>query len=286
MIINIDKNFTPFGKEDIGVTVSSFPSGCEMYVKVNDGNPLPDENSLITGRIKTSNDIFVILLCIDAVIRLGISRNNISLFIPYLPYARQDRVVNKGESFSLKVLTNILYSLNLKEIIIYDAHSTSPNILLDNIKNINNHKFIQKVFTETIPFDTDTSQIIVCPDAGARKKMQHLLPVLKNINVVYADKVRDSAGKIIKTTIDVEEVRDFCIIVDDICDGGGTFIPIAKALKKAGAKRVILAVSHGIFSKGLDVLNDIDYFYTTDSFDNGIKDKKLTIIKLEDGLLY
>ena len=51
-----------------------------------------------------------------------------------------------------------------------------------------------------------------------------------------------------------------CLIVDDICDGGGTFIPLAKKLKNAGAKTVTLYVTHGIFSKGLDPLKEhIDY---------------------------
>ena len=56
-----------------------------------------------------------------------------------------------------------------------------------------------------------------------------------------------------------------CFIIDDICDGGGTFVGTAEALKKIGAQKIILVVSHGIFSKGFD-LENIDEIYTTDSY--------------------
>ena len=58
-----------------------------------------------------------------------------------------------------------------------------------------------------------------------------------------------------------------CLIVDDICDGGGTFIGLAEELKKKNAGHLYLAVSHGIFNKGVDVLNKcFTKIYTTDSF--------------------
>jgi ribose-phosphate pyrophosphokinase len=57
------------------------------------------------------------------------------------------------------------------------------------------------------------------------------------------------------------------LIVDDICDGGGTFVGLAKELRKAGAKKVYLYVTHGIFSKGLP-LEGIDRVFTTDSYSN------------------
>ena len=56
-----------------------------------------------------------------------------------------------------------------------------------------------------------------------------------------------------------------CFIVDDICDGGGTFAGTAKMLKAKGAGKVHLIVSHGIFSRG-PVIDCIDSIYTTDSY--------------------
>ena len=61
----------------------------------------------------------------------------------------------------------------------------------------------------------------------------------------------------------------YAVIIDDICDGGGTFIPIAKELKAKGCRKVVLYVTHGAFTKGTQVLfeNGIDEIFTTNSFD-------------------
>jgi ribose-phosphate pyrophosphokinase len=90
-------------------------------------------------------------------------------------------------------------------------------------------------------------------------------------NVVYCNKKRDpETGK-----LDGFSIYDYdpnpnsngteLLIVDDICDGGGTFVGLAKKLREAGAKKVHLFVTHGIFSKGVP-LEGIDTIYTTDSF--------------------
>jgi ribose-phosphate pyrophosphokinase len=47
-----------------------------------------------------------------------------------------------------------------------------------------------------------------------------------------------------------------CLIVDDICDGGGTFVLAANYLHSLGAKNIALYTTHGIYSKGTDVLSD------------------------------
>ncbi len=56
-----------------------------------------------------------------------------------------------------------------------------------------------------------------------------------------------------------------CFIVDDICDGGGTFAGTAKMLMEEGAAKVVLIVTHGIFSKGSEI-EFVDEIYTTDSY--------------------
>ena len=63
-------------------------------------------------------------------------------------------------------------------------------------------------------------------------------------------------------------VEDY-VIVDDLCDGGGTFIGIAKDLRERGARRVFLIVTHAIFSKGLEPFRGLlDRVYCTNSFAN------------------
>jgi phosphoribosylpyrophosphate synthetase len=75
------------------------------------------------------------------------------------------------------------------------------------------------------------------------------------------------------------------IIVDDICDGGGTFNLLAEAWKRKNPaySKLELFVSHGIFSKGLDAIDPvIEHITTTDSWCKGnsyIRDR-LTVLPL------
>jgi ribose-phosphate pyrophosphokinase len=69
-----------------------------------------------------------------------------------------------------------------------------------------------------------------------------------------------------------------CLIVDDICDGGATFVALARKLREAGAIEVSLFVTHGIFSKGKD-LEGIDNIYTTGSFTGKVYPKHGTRIE-------
>lgn len=63
-------------------------------------------------------------------------------------------------------------------------------------------------------------------------------------------------------------------------DGGGTFTGLAKELRNKNAGKLYLAVSHGIFSKGFDGLNDFEKIFTTNSFKD-IEHEKVVKIKLK-----
>jgi ribose-phosphate pyrophosphokinase len=103
--------------------------------------------------------------------------------------------------------------------------------------------------------------VLISPDAGAEKKIKELGNLLssneKKVPLLCARKVRDTlTGAILATEIygDVQG-RDL-IILDDICDGGRTFVELAKALRNQGAGDLYLYVTHGIFSKGLTELKE------------------------------
>jgi ribose-phosphate pyrophosphokinase len=70
--------------------------------------------------------------------------------------------------------------------------------------------------------------------------------------------------------------------VDDLCDGGATFIGAAKCLRDAGAKFVGLVVPHGIFSRGVSHVldNGIDHIHTSNSFKDWTAQKNFTVTTL------
>jgi ribose-phosphate pyrophosphokinase len=274
MILNLDPKFTPFNNQE-EIKFQSFTfSGGEPHIKIN---PDFDNNQkiTITHRLNSFNDLGLLCITVDALRRMDIKI--IDLFIPYFPAARQDRVMIPGEPLSVKVYADIINALQLNKVFVFDAHSEVTPALVNNCTVIPNHTFIQqilKVIGENVK--------LISPDGGALKKIYKVSEFLGGIDVVECSKSRDvKTGKLSGFKVYEEDLKGMdCLIVDDICDGGGTFVGLAEELKKKNARKLYLAVSHGIFNKGFEVLNCFDKIFTTNSvkdFDN----EKVEVVKLE-----
>ncbi|MGB1295773.1 MAG: ribose-phosphate diphosphokinase [Flavobacteriales bacterium] len=260
MILHLDKNFKPFNQPEIEFETFTF-SGGEPHIRINT-NINTEDDVTITHRLQSFNDFGILLMAIDALKNMGIT--NIHLVIPYFPGARQDRIINEGEALSVKVYTTILNEQQLTSITIFDPHSDVTPALLNHCRVINNFDFIEQV-TQQLPKNI----LLISPDGGALKKIYKVAAHLKQYEVVECSKSRDlETGKLSKFTVYSEDLKGQpCLIVDDICDGGGTFLGLAKVLKAKNAGPIYLAVSHGIFSKGFDDLNKhFDKIFTTDAF--------------------
>ena len=239
----------------------------------------------IVARLKNSNDILRLLNVVDALRRFD--PTPIRLFMPYLPYSRQDRVCNDGESFALGVFVKLINSMGFEKVTIADPHSDVSTAIIDNVNVLSQIDIIGKfdAFTKRV---MQRDVIFIAPDAGSNKKISKLAGYFSHTDFLRADKLRDLATGNIKETIVYADKLDgqTVIIVDDICDGGRTFIELAKVLKKKGAAKVVLFVTHGIFSKGSKPLfaDGIDEIYTTDSYDDVLpfeEADKFTILKME-----
>lgn len=260
-----------------------FPGG-EIQVKVDTDNLTI--TSQCVARLQSANNIMELLLVKDILDqeRATWDGTDSCLIIPYFPYARQDRRMVKGEALSAKVICNLINSLNFSRVTSYDLHSDVVPALLNNF----NHVEVQNIVAD-FDFLSDTlrlrNTVIVSPDVGASKKILKISQKLKkcypknDFPVIQASKVRDvNTGEITGTHIDFVSVSkyDNFVIMDDICDGGRTFIELAKVLREAGAKKIYLYVTHGIFSKGLDVFKElIDGIFTTNTFLNDYTSRKV-----------
>ncbi len=265
MILNLSDNFEPYGK-GIEYKKFEFPSGCEPHIKL-DALGIRDDSYLITVRISSMNDAMLLLLATDALRRCGV--NKISVFMPYLPFARQDRVMVSGEPLSLKVFANILNAQNYERVIVYDVHSEISLALINNSASVSNHSFVFDVLKDNKDY------LIISPDAGAYKKIFSLCKYINYTDeIVLCNKIRDVAtGNIKSISVSNQNMHGKDVyIVDDICDGGATFIHLAEELKECGAGNICLIVSHGIFSKGLSpLLKNISHIYCTNSFSDYTK---------------
>ncbi|WP_395077207.1 ribose-phosphate diphosphokinase [Flavobacterium sp.] len=274
MILNLDKNFSPFGNEK-SINFQSFTfSGGEPHIKIQSDFDT-NEVVTITHRLNSFNDLGLLCVTVDALRRMDIKIINV--FIPYFPAARQDRVMIPGEPLSVKVYADILNAMNLNKVTVFDAHSEVTPALVNNCEVIPNHKFIAEVL-KTIGNNVK----LISPDGGALKKIYKVSEFLGGIDVVECSKSRDvKTGKLSGFKVYNDDLQGSdCLIVDDICDGGGTFIGLAEELKKKNAGKLFLAVSHGIFSKGFEDLKCFDGIFTTDSFKDF--EDELTQIKLKN----
>ncbi len=233
-----------------------FPCG-EVNVKVDtDYQRTVDVEFVFEG----SDSIMELLLACDAIkrqSRLGV------LHMDYVPFGRQDRVMNDGEALSLKVFCDLINGLGFKCVRVLDPHSDVTTALINNC-----HVTDQiDTFAPEINVDFPASlYYLISPDGGALKKIYGIAKATDPLGVIECTKERDVSTGDIKRTIvhhhgSLEGVD--CIIVDDICDGGRTFIEIAKVLRSKGCGNITLCVTHGFFTKGIEVFDGlIDNIYT------------------------
>ena len=274
MNLNLDPTFLPFGKENAIPFESKTFSGGEPQIRINEKFE-PLTRVRISHRIQSFNDMGLLLVAVDALKRLGVSY--IELFLPYFPAARQDRIMQSGESLTVKVYADIINQLSLDKVTIFHPHSDVTPALLNNCKVMDNEYFIAEVLQCMPP-----SPVLISPDAGALKNTYKLAQVLDVEEVVECSKkrnVKTGALTDFKVYADNLAGRD-CLIVDDICDGGGTFLGLAKSLKKKNAGNLYLAVSHGVFSKGVEALSkEFQKIFTTDAF-RRVDHKNVELIEL------
>lgn len=279
MRLDLDRSFAPYpAQQPLEYELFTF-SGGEPHIKIA-ANTAPIKQVNITHRLTSFNQIGEVLVAVNALRNMGIE--NITLTIPYFPGSRQDRVAAQGEALTAKVYAALINNLQLKEIKIFDPHSDVTPALLNNCKVTDNHKFIEQVIEQV-----KEEVLLVSPDGGALKKVYKLAAYLNQTEVIECAKHRDTAtGKLSGFRVYADDLQNkSCLIVDDICDGGGTFIGIAKELKQKNAGKLYLAVSHGIFSKGItELAKYYDHIYTTDSFSTLQEHPQLTQIKLSETL--
>ena len=257
-------NLTDVEKSDIAFKVSKFPDG-QQSISIEPVGPTPTIQ--IQSRLNSFRDVELIICANQSLKEMGAT--NIQLYVPYFLGARSDRKFGEGETNYLKnVICPIINSQGFSKVITLDPHSDVLEACLNNFEKENNFKLVEYAISE---IDKKENIILVSPDAGAYKKVFDVAKEFNIENIITATKVRDiKTGNILSTQLPIisRNVKYKYVIVDDICDGGRTFIELAKAIKsQREAVEIYLVVTHGIFSAGFVELNK--YFkgiFCTDSY--------------------
>ena len=242
----------------------TFPGG-ERSVKLTPRQEFFIGNIVVRMAFKGSDDLMDLMLTVNALRNMYGQNRKLALNVPYLPFSRQDRVMTEGESFGLQAAVAMITLCNFDEVTTMDVHSDVASALFPAgvFYSIPQEVVWETTVDDIVAYATRSRTVLISPDAGALKKI-YKLAKRNDLRVVEAKKVRDVAtGQIVKTDIAASELIevDTAIIVDDICDGGRTFIELAKEIRRGGYQGdLILCVTHGIFSKGLDVFKGAEGF--------------------------
>lgn len=241
-------------KSEVKFEIIQFPDG-EPHFKFTDDLDRKDKYQ-VECRITNPIDLFIVCQVADILDRLSVQWK---LNIYYLMSMRMDRVISFNESFSLKVVADILNLFHPEKVEVLEPHS------LRTIKEINNSKAV----TEIPSFDF-SDFIVVFPDKGAQERYSNMD---FSDYVVTCNKVRDpNTGKLLSFEITNPEVIERApaempfMVIDDLCDGGGTFVGIANLLKNYNRKRNI-TVTHLVNEKGIkNLCENYDDVTVTNSY--------------------
>lgn len=274
-------------KSDLKFKINQFPDGQQSLdlTEWTQLNQYTDPVKIIT-RLNSFKDI-EILICAVAAIRNIKPNREIALVAPYFLGARSDRKFEEGGVNYLKqVICPIINSLNFSSVVTLDPHSDVLEACLNNFEKVNNFSLVDDALSYIIGEGEEDQVVLVSPDAGAYKKVFDVAKVFEIEKIITATKVRDlKTGNILRTEIPVLDQHNNLkyVIVDDICDGGRTFIELAKVIKDSRpTAKIYLVVTHGIFSAGFGELGE--YFngiYCTNSVKDIVKDSEDTDIERE-----
>lgn len=250
-------------------------------IKIN-GKPVdlkhfPDQSLLLrerapeTGRVVLSwffesNEELVALYFLTKHLHAkGITQ--IELLLPYIPNARQDRVKDEADVFTLKYFAQLVNGLCFTRVTVLDPHSYVSEALFDHIELQTPKKYVEKVF-QKLAEKGEKNILMFFPDEGAMKRYSTMF----ELPYTFGIKKRDWATGQIQG-LDVAGWREgikgsTILIVDDICSRGTTFYHSAKALKELGARKVYLYISHcenSILEGELLQSDLLERVYTTNS---------------------
>jgi ribose-phosphate pyrophosphokinase len=192
-----------------------------------------------------ANDhLMELLVMVDACRRASAER--ITAVVPYFGYARQDRRPRAMRvPITAKLVANMIASAGVDRLLTVDLHADQIqgffDIPVDNV-------YASPVLLGDAWRQKHDDLVVVSPDVGGVVRARALAKRLDDADLAIIDKRRPRANESEVMNIIGEVAGKTCVLIDDLVDTAGTLCHAAKALKEAGAKRVLAYITHAVLS--------------------------------------
>jgi ribose-phosphate pyrophosphokinase len=229
--------------------------GCELG-KAATGHFSDGEFNFQIGENVRGHDIFIVqptcppsdrhlmelLIMIDTFVRASAER--VTAVIPYFGYARADKKDRPRVPIAAKLVANLITKAGAQRVLTIDLHASQIQGFFDIPVD---HLYAAPIVVEYFKTHPIENLIVVAPDTGGAERARAYAKRL-DAGLALCDKRRERANEADVMNI-VGDVRGRnCLIIDDMCDTGGTICKVAEALHRAGANEISACFTHGVLS--------------------------------------
>ncbi|MDY2942036.1 MAG: ribose-phosphate diphosphokinase [Varibaculum sp.] len=234
------------GTELLSTTSYDFANG-EIYVRFNESVRGADAFVIQSHTDPLNKWIMEQLIMVDALKRASAKR--ITVVAPFFPYARQDKKHQGREPISARLVADLFKTAGADRIMSVDLHAAQEQGFFDGPWD---HLVAQPVLIDYMKTRVGPAEevTVVSPDAGRIRVAEKWANKLGGTELAFIHKTRDTTRPNVSVSgrvVGIVEGRT-CILVDDLIDTGGTIAKAVKVLLAQGAKDVIVAATHGVFS--------------------------------------
>lgn len=228
------------GLEKVSVATRIFPDG-ESYVRL-DGN-VEGEHVVIVQTTCAPQDSHLMQLAFIAATAKRNNAKKVTAVVPYLAYARQDKIFLQGENVSIETVAAMLKAAGIDELVTVNVHEANAlKLFAFPAKTVSAIPLLAKYFIQK----GVEKAFALSPDKGAMYIAQQARTVLQG-EVGYLEKHRDRyTGQTTQAASHLNVRGKSVVIFDDIISTGGTIVGAAKILREQGAAHVYTACVHGL----------------------------------------
>ncbi len=255
------------------VLIETFPDG-EIGVQINENVRGRDVFVLQSVARHPNLYLMELLIIVDALKRA--SARSIVAVIPYFGYARQDRKDKGRVPITAKLVANLLEKAGVTRVLTMDLHAEQIqgffDIPVDNL-------YSRPVLIQAVNEMKLESCVVVTPDVGSIKLASAFAEKMK-VDLAIVDKRRVNAEQVEVNALIGEVHGKDVLLIDDICSTGGTLKTAAWVCKKAGAKRVIAAVTHFVGSTFEESAIEEMLITNTIPLPSGFNDPRIKVVSV------